>query len=119
VNSDVKTTPILNIIVFAVGELIDAGAGVDGVDHRGNAPLHYAVQTGRVELVKLLVVAGADTTVKNTAGRGLRDGCFDARILDILDNSTGVRAAIEKVGSEDVLKKVVVLRLSFIVRYPR
>ena len=42
------------------------------VNHRnvsGNTPLHWAAMNGHIEVVKVLVAAGADPSVRNEAGR--------------------------------------------------
>jgi hypothetical protein len=91
VTSDEKTSPLLQIVTFVVGVLIDAGAGVNEADFEGNYPLHYAVKTGRVELVKTIIDAGADVGVKNKAGRNVRDGCGDTAILALLDSASSAK----------------------------
>lgn len=50
-------------------ELVEKGANPNAIDKYGKAPLHYASEHGRIELVKTLI--GKDANV-NVAGRG---GC--------------------------------------------
>ena len=40
---------------------------IDTQDKYGNTPLHYAVKCGSLEMVKLLVEAGADIKTRNQA----------------------------------------------------
>lgn len=46
--------------------------------------MHYAVKTGRVEIVKSLVDAGAEMHVLNKAGRGVLEGCSNSEIIALL-----------------------------------
>jgi ankyrin repeat protein len=50
--------------------LIESGAAVDSQDRYGNSPLWRAVfeSQGRSEMIKLLLRAGADKTVRNKTG---------------------------------------------------
>jgi hypothetical protein len=93
----------LQIVTFVIKVLIDAGAGVNEADFEGNFPLHYAAKTGRVEIVKSIVDAGADINVRNKAGRGVLEGCSDAAIIALLDG--GKKDVPALVVVEEVLTK--------------
>jgi hypothetical protein len=47
----------------AIPRLIELGFGVEG--RNGRTPLHHAAAEGRVDLIKLLIAAGADTDAKD------------------------------------------------------
>ena len=48
---------------------LDTGRGnIDERDNAGNTPLLYAVQTGKGDLVKVLLLAGADASARNRQG---------------------------------------------------
>ena len=51
-----------------VSELLEAGALVDGVDGRGNTPLHAACQGGSLKTVKALLRRGCETNAQNHQG---------------------------------------------------
>ena len=50
-------------------ELVKAGAKVDARNMHGMTPLHWAAAMGSGEVVKLLLEAGADGSLKDEAGR--------------------------------------------------
>jgi hypothetical protein len=58
--------------------LLTAGAHVDAQDIFGNTPLHFAVTYKRVELIKMLIAAGASLKALNV-------GCtpWDLAVPDI------------------------------------
>ncbi len=49
--------------------LIYAGANVNVVDRYGETPLHLAVEKNNTVIIKLLVDAGADESIRNMYGR--------------------------------------------------
>lgn len=51
-----------------VNELLQAGAPADGVDARGNTPLHAACQGGSLKTVKVLLRHGCETNAQNDQG---------------------------------------------------
>lgn len=51
-----------------VRRLIDAGADINEVNAKGNAPLHFAAAYGTEGIVNLLLERGADWTIKNKYG---------------------------------------------------
>jgi hypothetical protein len=51
-----------------VNELLEAGALLDGVDERGNTPLHAACQGGSLKTVKTLLRRGCETNAQNYQG---------------------------------------------------
>jgi len=55
--------------------LLDAGAPVDPLDIRGMTPLMFAVATDhpRVEIVRLLLSRGANSTIQSTVGESAQD----------------------------------------------
>ena len=55
--------------VDAIEAFIDAAADLDELSESGSAPLHYAVSINRVEVVALLLDAGADTDVEDSRQR--------------------------------------------------
>ena len=44
-------------------------ADLNKQDTEGKTPLHYAVETGQIGLVKCLMKAGADTSISDKRGR--------------------------------------------------
>ena len=52
-------------------QLLRDGAHVNAVDQRGWTPLHEAARAGRVEVLRLLVEAGAATDTRTTTVTGL------------------------------------------------
>ena len=69
--------------------LLATGSNTDQVDTNGNTALLYAVQEGHVEIVKMLLLAGADPAVENKFGASaisLAAGHGHRAILDELAN---------------------------------
>jgi len=50
-------------------------------------PLHYAAECGFVDMVKLLVKAGCDQTIRNCQGRTPRDCSQNIQIFNIFGES--------------------------------
>ena len=53
----------------ADGEKKQAVAMINSANKEGNTPLHWAAYNGQLEVVKMLVAAGADSWIKNAAGQ--------------------------------------------------
>ncbi len=49
----------------ALEYLLQVGANINAQDNNGDTPLHWAIRKKRYDLVKMLVEAGADKTIKN------------------------------------------------------
>ena len=49
----------------AVDLLLDLGANINALDKEGNNCLHYAVNSNNANLIKKLLIRGADKTIKN------------------------------------------------------
>ncbi|KAF3176355.1 hypothetical protein TWF225_007295 [Orbilia oligospora] len=71
----------------------------------GNTPLHWACLNGHIEAVKVLVKAGADPGVLNTAGH---DCVYEAEVNDksnvvewVLNFAEGLESGVGVVGDED------------------
>ena len=75
----------------------------------GETPLLYAVGGQRdvhVNIVRLLLDFGADTTVKNSYGKTAVDSAKDVRIRDLLLNSGGSDGGEKKGGFSKRHKKL-------------
>lgn len=59
--------------VSIIQYLVSLGANVNLVDDCGNSPLHISAMAGQKEAVRLLLDAGADTTVVNCEGEAVID----------------------------------------------
>lgn len=64
--------------------LIQNGINVNVADKNKHSALHYAVERGNIELVKLLIDAKADVNAKNKHNRTVLDCTFSAELRDIL-----------------------------------
>ena len=80
-----------------VKALIDARAKVDQAINDGRTPLLYAVGYGHVEVVRLLVRAGADSTLGNADGPPIDQIC-KAPSADKA-NEAEIRAILEQARS--------------------
>ena len=69
VPSEYGITPLLAACIKgsknAVDLLLDLGANINAVDNEGNNCLHYAVEGNNINLLKKLLVRGADKTIRN------------------------------------------------------
>jgi hypothetical protein len=70
--------------------LIERGADVDAVDHRGVTPLWYAVRWGYEEAAAALLAAGADPWRPVVAGRSAGRVALDGPLADLFANLPGV-----------------------------
>jgi hypothetical protein len=72
-----KTTPLINAVRNNHKELVELflthGARINFPDEKGNTALMYAVAKGDIEMVKIIVEAGADCDVQNLHGRTVHD----------------------------------------------
>ena len=59
--------------ISIVQYLLSHGANVNATDHCGNSPLHIATMSRQKEVVRLLLDAGADTTLVNCEGEAVID----------------------------------------------
>ncbi|VUC31886.1 unnamed protein product [Clonostachys rosea] len=64
-----------NLLPRIYSRLIEAGTRVDIEDHSGRTLLFRAVQLGNVELVQMLLQAGADPFVRDNQGKNLYFAC--------------------------------------------
>jgi len=96
-------TPLHHAVRFrnavAVKLLIEHGASVNQVCKRSRStPLHRAVtstgapgtagkNTERIEIVRLLVQAGADTSIRNKEGKTVLDYTNDPKLLRLLNSA--------------------------------
>ena len=88
--------------VEVVRDLLDRGASVSASDEDGNTPLHFAVATGNVELVRLLLAAGADGIFLEThpePGKAKSDGA-NMLALDSVEDLLVKLVKIKKTISE-------------------
>ena len=51
-----------------VAYLIREGSDKDALTHDGNTPLHHAVRFDRIDNIRILILAGANTRIKNDRG---------------------------------------------------
>ena len=65
---------------------------VNHKNKQGNTPLHWAAYTGHLEVVKLLVAAGADMWIKNSAGNLAMYESENAGKIDVAQYLAAVHA---------------------------
>ncbi len=68
-----------------------AGDDPNQADEFGNRPLHLAAQGQSVELIRLLLEAGADSSARNAAGQTPRQLCRQKDMLRLLTQAEGGR----------------------------
>ena len=56
--------------------LVKAGAAIDAVNRFNETPLYFAAYDGHTDVVRVLIEAGADRTIKNKEGK---DAVFAAQ----------------------------------------
>jgi len=59
--------------VKAVELLIKSGADVNAIGDEGYTPLHEAVEQDKTDVVKVLILNGADISLKSTSGISVFD----------------------------------------------
>lgn len=64
-----------------VALLIDAACDVNAVRSNGNTPLHQAVRYADLEIIRILVSAGANCSAKNKNGKTAYEEACDAAVL--------------------------------------
>ncbi len=77
----------LDIVEF----LLSQGAAVDILDKWGNTPLHLAIRDRKVEIIRALVAAGADTTACDGSGRPAVSLARDQETRDALTKNVVVK----------------------------
>jgi uncharacterized protein len=82
----------------ANGKAADRARSINKQNQQGNTPLHWAAYNGHLEVVKMLVGAGADMWIKNAAGHF---AMFEA---ERAEKSEVVQYLLE-VGGRDVERK--------------
>ena len=100
-----------------VSELLEAGALVDGVDDRGNTPLHAASQGGSLKTVKALLRRGCETNAQNHQGNTPLHYAMAYRYQDVAEyllrkggalsdirNAAGL-TALEGLGTKSALER--------------
>ncbi len=65
VTRNLKYSPQAQILL--VRKLLKHGAMIDAANHQGNTPLHLAAQQNNLDMVQLLLAAGANPLLKNHA----------------------------------------------------
>ena len=85
-----------NICVY----LINKGLDVNEIQSTGSTPLHGAVYYGQTKVVKILIVYGAQTNIKNEYGHLPKDEATLKEIKDLLKES-------EKDPIEELYKKLI------------
>ena len=65
--------------------LIDQNCDIQQADLEGTSPLHGSVMVGSIDACKMLVGAGADTTVKDKLGRKPADLAKEFGFIDLLN----------------------------------
>jgi len=85
-----------NICVY----LINKGLDVNEIQSTGSTPLHGAVYYGQTKVVKILIVYGAQTNIKNEYGHLPKDEATIKEIKDLLKES-------EKDPIEELYKKLI------------
>jgi hypothetical protein len=92
--------------VSKVGELLlSKGACPDPIDDYGRTPLHDAARHGRLELLRRLLVEGADPRRRDMYGRNARHWARDESIIAVLDGWVASRGAswVPEVSEQSVL----------------
>jgi len=86
----------------AASAVIAAGADVNAKGDQGGTPLFNAVIGGSADVVRLLLSAGCDHTVKNDYGRLVLDYAKNVsaheEIVKLLESATGARRRKRQTG---------------------
>lgn len=91
---------VKNKDVSAVETLLSKGENINAANEQGNTALHYAVATGNVRMVELLLAHDADMNIKNNKGwtpLGIAEKKNVGSVYDVLKN--------KKVADEAKVKK--------------
>lgn len=109
---------VLRNDIIIVRSLLQKGVHVEQEDKEGRTPLSYAVDTGNIALVELLIDYGADP-VKSTATSAspilmaLKKNPFDKKLLDALAINHSVRMRIIETLRPEV-NQIELLRLAYV-----
>jgi ankyrin repeat protein len=76
-----------NTNIWLIKLLINNGALVNKVTNFGSSPLHYAASLGQGDIVRILLEAGADPTIKNKEGNTARNLSLLLDVLELLDRA--------------------------------
>lgn len=93
--------------------LLDAGAAADASSRDGSTPLHGAAFMGHDEAVRILLARGADSTIRNAAGRTALDSLgASADMAVVMGRFLGLspRTADEVVCGRDIARTLLAPR---------
>jgi len=96
-NRDARNTPLhwvqkpeIARYLLEKGAYVDAVEDIDGYFFRGNTALHTAAERGNTKLIKVLMEAGADKTIKNADGKTPLDLARDDDTIAAIRQSSAV-----------------------------
>lgn len=94
---------VKNKDVSAVETLLSKGENINAANEQGNTALHYAVATGNVQMVELLLAHDADMNIKNNKGwtpLGIAEKKNVGSVYDVLKNKKAADEAKVKKEAE-------------------
>ncbi len=94
---------VKNKDVSAVETLLSKGENINAANEQGNTALHYAVATGNVRMVELLLAHDADMNIKNNKGwtpLGIAEKKNVGSVYDVLKNKKAADEAKVKKKAE-------------------
>lgn len=94
---------VKNKDVSAVETLLSKGENINAANEQGNTALHYAVATGNVRMVELLLAHDADMNIKNNKGwtpLGIAEKKNVGSVYDVLKNKKAADEAKVKKEAE-------------------